>query len=449
MKKLTYLVIAVALGLCLAAPLPAADAKSAPEARTLFTNVNVFDGANEQLIENANVLVEGNLIKQVSTSTISAPGATVIDGGGRTLMPGLIDSHVHLTITMSIDRLMSEPADYVAAATLQEAEATLMRGYTTVRDASGAVFGIKKAIDEGRYPGPRIYAAGAALGMTGGHYDFRNNYLAPRVLGGPAWTPADYTGSAINVDGVDEVLAAARLQFRRGAVYLKMATSGSIEGVYDPLDISEFSFEEIKAAADEAERWGTFLSVHSYTDEGVQRSLEAGAKTIEHACLISEETVELLVEKGAILGSQTGIFLQDPPSYWNDEMKAKQLETQQGLDNLMKLAKKHKAKIALGTDLVGSPEIMEGQKQELTNRLKWFTPFEILTQALTNNAELLSLTGKRNPYPGKLGAIEEGAYADILLVNGNPLEELELFNDPESNLALIMKDGKIYKNAVN
>ena len=422
---------------------------ASPEGPILFTNVNVFDGVSDKLIKNANVVVTGNRITAVSTEELSVAGGRVIDGGGRTLMPGLIDAHVHLQIVMSIDKLMRVPLDYVAARTLEEAEATLMRGFTTVRDASGAVFGVKQAIDEERYPGPRIYAAGAALGMSGGHYDFRENSNVPRLLGGPNWTAIEYTGGAINVDGVDEVLAASRLQFRRGASYLKMAVSGSIEGVYDPLEISEFSYDEIKAAVDEARRWKTFLAVHTYNDEATQRALEAGAMTIEHACLITEETVKLLVKKGAFLSTQTGVFLEEPPSYWDDNMKAKQLKTQQGLDNLMKLAKKHNAKIALGTDLVGSPEIMEAQAFELTNRLKWFTPIEILRQATVNNAELLSLTGPMNPYPGKLGVIEEDAYADILLVNGNPLEDLTLFNNPEENLALIMKDGKIYKNTVN
>ena len=423
--------------------------QSEKPSQVVFKNVRVFDGTSEQLSNATEVLVVGNKISKIAKSISVPEGATVIDGGGRTLMPGLIDAHVHLQIFTSLDGLMRLPADYIAARTLEIAEDNLMRGFTTVRDASGAVFGVKQAIDEGRYPGPRIYACGAALGMSGGHYDFRENSNVPRALGGPNWTAIEYTGGAINVDGVDEVLAASRLQFRRGAVFIKMAVSGSIEGVYDPLEISEFSFDEIKAAADEAKRWNTYLAVHTYNDNATKRALEAGAMTIEHACLLTDETVKLLVEKGAILSTQTGVFLQEAPSYWDDAMIEKQRKTQNGLDNLMKMAKKYNAKIALGTDLVGSPEIMEGQAFELTNRLKWFTPIEILRQATLNNAELLSLSGPMNPYPGKLGVIEEDAYADILLVNGNPLEDLTLFNKPVENIALIMKDGKIYKNTLN
>ena len=447
MKKHVKILGCMVMNLALAVSVMAQE--DAPDEPILFTNVNVFDGTSDKLIKNANIVVTGNKITAVSTEELMVAGGRVIDGGGRTLMPGLIDAHVHLQIFTSLDQLMRLPADYIAARTLEVAEANLMRGFTTVRDASGSVFGVKRAIDEGRYPGPRIYPCGAALGMSGGHYDFRENSNVPRALGGPNFTAVEYTGGAINVDGVSEVLAASRLQFRKGASFLKMAVSGSIEGVYDPLEISEFSFEEIKAAADEAKRWKTYLAVHTYTDDATRRALEAGAMTIEHANLLTEETVKLLVEKGAFLSTQTGVFLQEAPAYWDDAMKAKQLKTRNGLDNLMKLAKKHNAKIALGTDLVGSPEIMEGQAFELTNRLKWFTPLEILRQATVNNAELLSLSGPNNPYPGKLGAIEEGAYADLLLVNGNPLEDLTLFNKPEENLALIMKDGKIYKNTVN
>lgn len=417
--------------------------------KVLFVNANIFDGQNEKLIPKANVLVEGNLIKEISTRSIAAEGATVIDADGRTLMPGLIDAHVHLYWNVPLSVMFTAPKDYLYGMTLKEGEATLMRGYTTVRDISGSVFGIKQVFDEGIYPGPRIYASGPGIGMTSGHVDFKNLNQPPRLLGGPTWGDTEHSGMAITADGVPEVLAAARLSFRMGAHFLKSYTSGAVSGLYDPLDISEYSFEEIKALVDEAKRWNTYLAVHSYNDEGVQRSLEAGAMSIEHATIITEPTMKMLVEKGAYLSTQTGVYLQDPPADWSDDQKAKQYKAQQGLATLMELAKKHKAKIAIGTDIVGSPGEKAQQAYELTNRLKWFTPFEILNQALVNNAELMSWSGPRNPYPGKLGVIEEGAYADILLVDGNPLEDLTLFNKPEKTLVLIMKDGKIYKNTLN
>ena len=186
--------------------------------------------------------------------------------------------------------------------------------------------------------------------------------------------------------------------------------------------------------------------MHTYNDAGTQRALEAGAMSIDHANLLSEETVKMIAERGAFLSTQTGVYLQPAPSGWTEEQKAKQKQAKDGLDSLFTLAKKYKVKIALGTDLVGSPEAKELQAFELTNRLQWFTPAEIIRQATANNAELLSLSGPRNPYPGTLGVIEEGALADLLLVDGNPLENLKLFNEPEKNLLVIMKDGKIYKN---
>lgn len=427
---------------------PASAQEAAPNSMVHIRNVNIFDGKNERLAEGMCVLVEGNKIAKIAKSIETPQGATEINGGGRTLMPGLIDAHVHLAWNTPVSQLFALPRDYLVALTLKEAEATLMRGFTTVRDTSGQVLGIKRVVDEGLFPGPRIYSSAAGIGMTSGHADFKTNTTVPRALGGPSWTDVEYSGMAVIADGVPEVLAAARLQLRKGAHFLKMYTSGAVSGLYDPLDISEYSFDEIKAAADEAKRWNTYLAVHCYHDVGVQLSLEAGAMSIEHATIITEPTMKMLVDKGAFLSTQTGVYLQAPPADWNADQKAKQQMAQDGIDRLMKLAKKYDAKIAIGTDIVGVSSEKSNQAYELTNRLRWFTPFEILNQATVNNAELMSWSGPRNPYPGKLGVIEEGAYADILLINGNPLESLNLLNHPDENLALIMKDGKIYKNQI-
>ena len=417
-------------------------------ARTLFTNVHVFDGVSAERIDDANVLIEGNLIKSISTDAIDAGGATVIDGGGRTLMPGLIDAHVHLSLNMGFLTMYYQAPDYIAARTLAEAKNTLLRGFTSVRDTGGQVLGAKKAIDEGYHPGPRIWAAGAGLSMTAGHADLRPPTQRPRQLGGPAWTEGEYNGGTVIADGVPEVLSAARMQMRNGSAFLKMFTSGAVSGMYDPLDIGEYSFDEIKAAADEAKRWNTYLAVHTYNDQGTRLALEAGAIAIEHGNLMTEETMKLLVEKGAFLSTQTGVFLSDPPAGWSEGSKARQRQAKEGLDNMFKLAKKYGAKITIGSDYVDNGEQKKEQSYELTNRLTWFEPAEILAQATSGNAEILYLSGPRNPYPGKLGVIEEGALADILLVNGNPVEDLSLFHNPEENLALIMKDGKIYKNTL-
>lgn len=418
--------------------------------QVVFKNVKVFDGTSNRLSAATEVLVEGNKIKEISAnaSENASNGATVIDAGGRTITPGLIDAHVHLMWNVGEMELQYAAPDYLAALTLVEAKATLMRGYTSVRDISGNVMGVKKAIDQGHFDGPRIWACGAGIGMTAGHGDLRPYSQRPRELGGFEWNDIESIGIAVIADGIPQVLSAARLQMRKGAHFLKMYTSGAVSGVYDPLDIGEYSFDEIKAAVDEAKRWNTYLAVHTYNDAATQRSLEAGAMSFEHAHLITEPTVKMIAEKGAFLSTQTGVYLAPAPSGWTEDQRAKQQQAADGLNTLFTLAKKYKVKIALGTDLAGDPKLKRLQAYELTNRLKWFTPAEILTQATANNAELLSWSGPRNPYPGTLGVIKEGALADILLVDGNPLEDLTLFNDPEKNLVVIMKDGVIYKNTV-
>jgi imidazolonepropionase-like amidohydrolase len=442
LKHLGFLVLVLTVAT------PAIAAKVEPVSKVLIKNASVFDGKNEKLVEGMSVLVEGNKIKTIAKSITAPAGATVIDAKGRTMTPGLIDAHVHLTWNMSPSGMFYAAPDYLAARALDEAKATLMRGYTSVRDISGQVFGVRKAIDEGFFAGPRIWASGAGLSMTAGHGDMRTNNTLPRQMGGPAETDVERMGMSIIADGVPEVLTASRMQMRKGANFLKMYVGGAVSGLYDPLDITEYSFDEVKAAADEAKRWNTYLAVHTYTDASTRQALEAGAMSIEHATLITEETMKLLKEKGAFLSTQTGVYLEDPPADWNADQKAKQQSAKDGLANMFAVAKKYKVKIASGTDLVGSAAAKAEQAKELSNRLPWFTPAEILKQATSNNAELLSWSGPRNPYPGKLGVIEEGALADILLVDGNPLENLKLFNEPDKNLVLIMKDGKIYKNTI-
>jgi imidazolonepropionase-like amidohydrolase len=425
-----------------------AHAAAAPAGTTLMQNANIFDGTSERLVTGMSVLVEGNRITKIARSIAVPAGATVIDAKGRTLTPGLIDAHVHLMWNLSPGGLFDGQPDYLAARTLAEAEATLMRGYTSVRDISGQVLGAKRAIDEGFFVGPRIWSSGNGISMTSGHGDLRTLNTLPRQLGGSPYTEVEVIGMSIFADGVPEVLTVSRMQMRKGAHFLKMYVGGAVSGLRDPLDITEFSFDEIKAAADEAKRWNTYLAVHTYTDASTQQALKAGAMSIEHGNLITEETMKLLAEKGAFLSTQVGIFVTDPPADWNAEQRAKQKTAKDGLANMFALAKKYKVKIACGTDLVGTPAEKAVQAKELSSRLPWFTPAEILTQATASNAELLSWSGPRNPYPGKLGVIQEGAYADILLVNGNPLEDLHLFDNPKVNLALIMKDGKVFKNTV-
>ena len=271
----------------------------------LIENVVVFDGKSDKLSPVTSVLVEGNTIVEIGRSIPAPADATVIAGGGRTLAPGFIDAHVHLQWNTGAYTFFDSPPDYHAALALVEAKNTLMRGFTSVRDTGGAVFGVKRAIDEGHQIGPRIYASGAAIGMT----------------------PVEQLGISVFADGVPEVLTASRDQMRRGAHFLKMFVGGAVSGLRDPLDVAEYSVEEIKAAADEAGRWNTYLAVHAYTDRSVREALEAGAMFIEHANLITEETIELAAVKGAFISAQTVFVMGPPPERFLPAQKQRQKQS--------------------------------------------------------------------------------------------------------------------------
>ena len=442
MRSMAVWLSSIVFAVFFATPIAAQEAELS---RILFTNVNVFNGKDDRLAD-VDVLVEGNKIAKVAASIPVSDDMNVIDGDGRTLSPGFIDAHTHLQWNLGVAEQFYAPIDYQAALTVVEAGNTLRRGFTTVRDVGGSVFGVKRAIDEGYFPGPRIYTAGAALSMTTGHGDFRAPSTPPRMMGGPSQTEAEYVGLVIFADGVPEVLTASRMQFRNGAHFLKMFVGGAVSGMYDPLDISEYSLEELKAAVGEAERWNTYVAVHTYTDAATRMAIEAGVKSLEHCNLLNEETVKLAADKGVFISTQAALFMNPaPPSFTPAQVERQQM-AKEGLDRLMKASKKYKAKVLFGTDMVASMESKKAQVTEFTLRTGWFSNVEILKQATSINAEVLKLSGPRNPYPGKLGVIEEGAYADLLLINGNPLEDIAILTKPEENLALIMKDGVIFKN---
>lgn len=426
-----------------------AQAKAAKSTLTLITNVRVFDGLGDALTEATSVLIDGNKIKKIASNIEVPVDANRIDGGGRVLTPGLSDMHVHLSWNQAPFEFMASRPDYIAALTLREAEATLMRGYTSIRDTAGGIKGVAKAIDQGVFPGPRIQGSHAALTMTAGHGDFRNRNVPVDKFGGPPETEFERIGIVRIADGVADVLAAARDNFRQGANFIKMFVGGAVTGLYDPLDIAEYTPDEIAAAAGEAIRWNTYLSVHTYTDRSTRSALEQGAMSIEHGNLMSEATMELIAEKEAWLSTQTGIYLVPLPDGFSNAQKARQQQTADGLDKMMTLAKQYGVNIALGSDMVGSPAVKVAQLQEFTARKTWFSNAEILKQATSQNGELWAMSGPRNPYPeAKIGVIEPGAFADLLVMDGNPLEDISVLTKPEENLRIIMKDGKVYKNTL-
>ena len=363
------------------------------------------------------------------------------------LMPGIIDAHTHLSLPVRPDEALSEDPTYLAALSVKIAEGILMRGWTTVRDIGGPSQGLARAIDEGYADGPRIYPSAMYISQTSGHGDFRR-----------LTDPHPNTGATPNVyaqrytliaDGPAEVRRAVRESLRQGATAIKVMAGGGISSVYDPIDTRQYSVEELRAAVEAAADWNTYVAVHAYTDDSVLRSLEAGVKVIEHGHLISADTLKILKKKGAYLSSQSFGFVRNYPADSTSDRGRKAMLVMEGVDNLMTNAKQLGIPVAFGTDAFGSPRVFEAAVNEFGYRLRWFDSLEILKQATSYNAQLLELTGPRNPYQeGPLGVIEQGAYADLLIVDGDPLSDVRVLENYRDNIRLIMKDGKIYKNTL-
>jgi len=430
--------------------LPCAVQAQGPEVTTstLFQNVRIFDGKSHALSAPSNVLVRGNIIDRISAEPIAVEGsadARVIDGGGRTLMPGLTDMHWHAMLARPTPaQLLASDVGYSNLVAGAEATATLMRGFTTVRDLGGPSFGLKRAIDEGLLPGPRIYPSGAVITITSGHGDFRQLSDLPRTIGGVI-SRIEQLGGAMIADSPDEVRMRVREQLMQGASQIKLTAGGGVASPFSPLDVTTFTEPELRAAVEAAENWGTYVASHAYTPASIQRSIAAGVKVIEHGHLMDEATARLMAEKGIWLSTQP--FLDMSPAKAlgpKEQEKLRQVVT--GTDRVYGLAKKYKIKTAFGTDVLFSKALAARQGSMLAAMTRWYTPAGALIMATSTNAELLLLSGPRNPYPGKLGVVEEGALADLLLVQGNPLETIDLIADPEKNFVVIMKDGVIYKN---
>ncbi len=437
-------------GSALLANAPAISAEKKPPARVLFTNVNVFDGKSDKLAEGMSVLVEGNLIKQIATGKIEADGASVIDGGGRTLTPGLIDMHQHLMLG-GPDGLFSSARSLdfatVGAIAAQNMYAhLLMRGITTVRDIAGNSLGLAKGTRMNWITGPRIYSSGPPIAPLGGHFDLggwnQNRGEDESVL----------MSNAALVNGVDQVMLQARWNFRKGAAFLKVMPGGGVSTEYDPLEVVNLTLDEMKAAVAIAEDHKTYVAAHAYRDDAVNRSIDAGVKVIEHAFLISEPTVKRMAKEGIILslqGYMAGVSFAHPekiPWYTAEQVrKAKQVHT--GTIQMVKWARKHGLFIISGSDMFAEQWPISKKNITIEVELFGFTPIEALQHATGNAGKVLAMSGPaRNPYrDGPLGVIEEGAYADILLWDGDPTKDIKIIEN-EDKLQFIMKDGEIFKN---
>jgi imidazolonepropionase-like amidohydrolase len=446
LSKLVVLSLSIFGWLAFAAP-----AQDSHPGAVLFEDVRIFDGKSAGLSGPTNVLIRGNRIEKISTAPIPVDRTSntrIINGGGRTLMPGLIDMHTHMMfVRPAHDEALVWDIGYLNLVAGAEATDTLMRGFTTVRDMGGPSFGLKRAIDDGAVSGPRIFPSGAMITITSGHGDFRQLFEVPRILGGPP-TRMEQEGSSMVADSPDEVRVRVREQLMLGATQIKLSAGGGVASPHSPLDVSTFTEPELRAAVEAAENWGTYVTVHAYTPASIQRAIAAGVKCIEHGQLMDEPTARLMAERGIWLSTQpfpdeaAKVF---PP---NSQEHAKALEVIAGTDRTYMLAKKYKLKTAFGTDILFSQSQAKQQGAMLAGLVRWYTPAETLAMATGTNAQLLTMSGNRNPYAGKLGVVDEGALADLLLVDGDPLQNIRLIADPARNFVVIMKDGKIYKNIV-
>jgi imidazolonepropionase-like amidohydrolase len=434
--------------LCVTLFAPGAWAEDKALGQILIRNVQIFDGMTQKLSSPTNVLIVGNVIKEISDSaTPSAQSkARIIDGAGRVLMPGLIDSHVHLSFaTIPMSDLRNSLPSYVQVVAVAAAKGFLMRGVTTVRDMGGPVFGLKRGIDEGKITGPRIYPSGTLLSQTGGHGDLRYaNEKNPRFGGERA--EVDQNNVFRVVDGVSEVLAAARENIRFGASQVKLAAGGGYGSPTDPIDSTQFTFDELKAAVNAAEDYGTYVTVHAYLPKSVNRAIDAGVKVIEHGQLLDEKTLKRMADEGIWLSTQPFTVCNEPQL--SASSNAKLSVVCKGTGFMYETIKKFpNLKVTYGTDIFNDAVNINKEIQWMARLMKWYTPGEVLVMATGNAGELLKLSGNRNPYPGDLGVIKEGALADVLLVDGNPLDDITVVGDID-NLRVIIKDGKVYKNTL-
>ena len=450
---------------------------AAPAPKVLFTNVNVFDGTSDTLHENMNVLVVGNLIDTISSEGIvvdASTNTTMIDGGGRTLMPGLIDSHVHLTHTFAPGGVKGWEAmtwEEIGVYAVASAREHLMSGFTTVRDMGGMGTGFKRGIDAGYVEGPRIYAAGAYIAQTAGHGDLRLRSQPNSQLAGIQYSNLERLNLMRVADGVPAMLTAVRENFAEGAAYIKIHAGGGVSSEKDPLHTVQYTPEELKAAGQACANWDTYFTVHAYNTASVNQALDAGAGCIDHAQLIDDATMKRIAKSGVFLPPNLAAISPDIPKYlamnpvYSDPtspVSAKMQQFIEGSANFVDLVKKHKPKRVFNSDIVFATKTSFRQHIDYEKYVSglFFGNFETLKSLTSIPGDLAQLTGKNNPYPGKLGVIESGAYADILIVDGNPLEDLAAIGanpkwydapprtDDIQTIRVIMKDGKIYKNTL-
>lgn len=407
---------------------------------TLYRNLQLLDPRWDEARRGYEVLVEGETIREVSDRPIRSESAEVVDCGGRTLMPGLIDCHAHVTLTeMNISALEAMPVTLMTARAGVSLRAMLDRGFTTVRDTGGADWGIQKAVADGHFAGPRLFVSGQSIGPTGGHNDSRR-----RTDNGHECACSDAMGFAAAIaDGADDVRRVVREQLRQGANQIKIMMSGGVSSPYDPLDSIQFSMPEVTAAVEEAKAFGRYVLAHAYTPEAITRAAEAGVRTIEHGNLIDESAANLMAEKGMFLVANlvTYFSMKERAASFgmSAEMLAKNDIVLEGALRSLEICKAAGVEVAYGSDLLGPLQV--DQSLEFLHRAEVLSPIEIIRQATLVGARVVE-------QEGLLGVIEPGAVADLLLVDGDPLDDLRLLIDQGAHLPVIMQAGSFHKRTI-
>lgn len=401
-------------------------------------NLQLLDPAFDEPRGGYEVIVEAERIREVCNRPIESRSATVVDCGGRVLMPGLIDCHVHsMHSEVYMRRMEDVPLTLAAARGAQRLKAMLDRGFTTVRDTGGTDWGMKSAVETGLIPGPRLFIAGRSIGPTGGHSDGRARtnpgYVCP-CCNGMAYL-------RLVADGEDGVRKAVREQMRQGCDQVKIMVSGGVASPYDPLDSLQYSIPEIEAAVEEAEAFGRYVCAHAYSAEAITRAVSSGVRTIEHGNLIDASAAKLMAERGAYLVANLVAYVAMRERAAEYGMPASMLEKNEavleGGYRSLELCKDAGVKVAYGSDLLG--ELAIDQSREFSIRTEVQKPIEVIRAATTIAAEVVRR-------PGRLGTIAPEAWADLVIVDGDPTRDVSLLEGQGIHLAAIMKGGRFHKN---
>ncbi|MUL15937.1 metal-dependent hydrolase family protein [Aliivibrio fischeri] len=417
---------------------------------TVITNANVFNGVDNQLQENVSLLIENNVITQVGDVDLSLANE-IIDAKGGTVMPGLMDAHVHITMSAPFHELDKMTREEVAIRSAKVAEGMLMRGFTTVRDVAGNTLGLKNCIDNGYATGPRILPSQAAISQTCGHSDYRQNQAQERT-GSHEDSPIMKTGAFKVADGRSEVLRAVREQLFMGASQIKMMAGGGASSTFDPLDTIQYTLDEMKAAVEAASDYGTYVAAHIHTADAMRRAAEAGVMSFEHATIMDDDIAKTIKDKGIFVIPSyftSSLIAERKIPLGSETLYQKTERVGKAMFKSAELIKKYDIQnICFGTDCVGTLDVHKTQSEELQAIETVFDSLTALKMVTSNCGRLFEMSTYKHPYQeGKLGQITEGAYADLLIIEGNPLEGVTCVTNTETQ-KLIMKDGVVYKNTL-